>query len=221
MDISNIEYNTDREHLIIPEYGRHIQKMVNHAIAIEDKEERNKVAKAIIGVMGNLQPHLRDVPDFQHKLWDQLFIISKFKLDVDAPVPILTEEELKQRPEPLEYPQSHPKYRFYGNNIISMIKVANSWEESDMKEALVYTIANHMKKCFLNWNKDTVEDDVIFEHLYELSDGKINLKGSSEDLTNSSSLLKTKKRYNNNNSNSNHNKKHQRNNNYKHKRRSN
>lgn len=220
MDISNIEYNTDREHLIIPEYGRHIQKMINHAIAIEDKEERNKVAKAIIGVMGNLQPHLRDVPDFQHKLWDQLFIISKFKLDVDAPVPILTEEELKQRPEPLEYPQSHPKYRFYGNNIISMIEVANSWEESEIKEALVYTIANHMKKCFLNWNKDTVEDDVIFEHLYELSDGKINLKGSGEDLTNSSSLLKSKKRYSNN-SNNNNNKKHQRNNNYKHKRRSN
>jgi len=216
MQTQEIEYNTEREQLVIPEYGRHIQKMVNHAVAIEDKEERNKVARAIIGVMGNMQPHLRDVPDFQHKLWDQLFIISKFKLDVEAPYPILTEEELMQRPDPLEYPQNHPKYRFYGNNIIRMINVANSWEASDLKEALVFTIANHMKKCFLNWNKDTVEDDVIFNHLYELSDGKINLKNSTEDLSNSSSLLKTKKRYTNNNNNK---KQRSNNNNYKQKRR--
>ena len=218
MHTQEIEYNTEREQLVIPEYGRHIQKMVNHAITIEDKEERNKVAKAIIGVMGNMQPHLRDVPDFQHKLWDQLFIISKFKLDVDAPYPILTEEELMQRPDPLEYPQNHPKYRFYGNNIIRMINVANSWEDGDLKEALVFTIANHMKKCFLNWKKDTVEDDVIFNHLYELSEGKINLKDSTEDLSNSSSLLKTKKRYTNTNNNNNK-KPRSNNNNYKQKRR--
>lgn len=220
MHTQEIEYNTEREQLVIPEYGRHIQKMVNHAIAIEDKEERNKVAKAIIGVMGNMQPHLRDVPDFQHKLWDQLFIISKFKLDVDAPYPILTEEELMQRPDPLEYPQNHPKYRFYGNNIIRMINVANSWEDGDLKEALIFTIANHMKKCFLNWNKDTVEDDVIFKHLYELSDGKIDLTNSTEDLSNATSLLKTKKRYTNTNSSNNNNKKpRSNNNNYKQKRR--
>ena len=142
MQVQDIEYNTEREQLVIPEYGRHIQKMVNYAITIEDKEERNKVAKAIIGVMGNMQPHLRDVPDFQHKLWDQLFIISKFKLDVEAPYPILTEEELMQRPDPLEYPQNHPKYRFYGNNIIRMINVANSWEDSDLKEALIPACVN-------------------------------------------------------------------------------
>ena len=203
MYTQNLEYNTEREQLVIPEYGRHIQKMIAHAIATEDREERNKVAKAIIGVMGNMQPHLRDVADFQHKLWDQLFIISKFKLDVDAPFPVLTEEELLQRPEPLEYPQSHPKYRFYGNNITSMINVANSWEDGDLKEALIYTIANHMKKCFLNWNKDTVEDNLIFRHLYELSNGKIDLKDSNEDLSNSTSLMKTKKRFNNSNTSSN------------------
>jgi len=199
MQAANLEYNTEREHLVIPEYGRHIQKMVNHALSIEDREERNKVAKAIIGVMGNLQPHLRDVPDFQHKLWDQLFIISKFELDVDAPFPVLTQEELYQRPEKLNYPQNHPKYRFYGNNITRMIDVANSWEDGDLKEALVLTIANHMKKCFLSWNKDTVEDYLIYNHLYELSDGKIDLRNSKEDLSDASSLLKTKKRYSNNN----------------------
>jgi hypothetical protein len=193
--IDNLEYNTEREHLIIPEYGRHMQKMINYCKALETKEERNKVAKAIISVMGNLQPHLRDVPDFQHKLWDQLFIMSNFELDVDSPYEKPSKEVLEEHPEPLEYPQNFPKYRFYGNNIKTMIDVANTWEEGQLKEALVYTIANHMKKCFLNWNKDTVEDDVIFNHLYELSDGKINLKGTDEDLTDSTSLMRSKKKY--------------------------
>ena len=195
--IDHLEYNTEREHLIIPEYGRHLQKMINYATSRETKEERNKVAKAIISVMGNLQPHLRDVPDFQHKLWDQLFIMSDFKLDADSPYEKPSKEVLQSRPEPLKYPQNHPKYRFYGNNIKTMIDVANTWEEGELKEALVYTIANHMKKCFLNWNKDTVEDDVIFDHLYELSNGKINLKNKEEDLTDSSSLMRSKKRQSN------------------------
>ncbi len=196
--IDNIEYNTERPKLIIPEYGRHIQKMVDHAVAAESKEERNKLAKSIIAVMGNLNPHLRDVPDFQPMLWDHLFIISDFKLDVDSPYPIPTQEELSERPEPLMYPQNFPKYRFYGNNIKRMIDVAVGWEEGDKKEGLVLTIANHMKKCFLNWNKDTVEDDVIFNHLYELSEGKINLKNSNEDLSNADQLMKNKKRYSSN-----------------------
>ena len=196
--IDELEYNTEREHLIIPEYGRHLQKMINYATSRETKEERNKVAKAIISVMGNLQPHLRDVPDFQHKLWDQLFIMSDFKLDADSPYEKPSKEVLQARPEPLKYPQNHPKYRFYGNNIKTMIDVANTWEEGELKEALVYTIANHMKMCFLNWNKDTVEDDVIFNHLYEFSNGKINLKNKEEDLTDSSSLMRSKKRQSSN-----------------------
>jgi hypothetical protein len=171
--------------------------MVAHAISKETKEERNKVANSIISVMGNMNPHLRDVPDFQHKLWDQLFIISDFKLDVDSPFPIPSKEELTERPESLEYPQNFPKYRFYGNNIKRMIDVANSWEDGEMKEGLVLTIANHMKKCFLNWNKDTVEDDVIFNHLFELSEGKLNLKESDEKLLDTMTILKNKKSYGN------------------------
>jgi len=190
-----LQYNTEREHLIIPEYGRHLQKMINHAVAQESKEERNRLAKAIISIMGNMQPHLRDVPDFQHKLWDQLFIMSDLKLDADSPFEIPTEEMLSVRPEPLKYPQNFPKYRFYGNNIKTMIDVANTWEAGEMKEALEYTIANHMKKSFLNWNKDTVEDTVIFSHLFELSDGKIDLRGSNEDLSDSTSLLKTQRKF--------------------------
>ena len=191
----DLEYNTEREHLIIPEYGRHIQKMVNYAKTRETKEERNRLAKAIISVMGNLQPHLRDVPDFQHKLWDQLFIMSGFELDADSPFDKPSKELLDERPEPLKYPQNHPKYRFYGNNIKTMIDVCSNWEEGELKEALKYTIANHMKKCFLNWNKDTVEDEVIFDHLFELSNGEINMKGSKEDLSDSSSLMRSKKKF--------------------------
>ncbi|SDB25768.1 protein of unknown function [Flavobacteriaceae bacterium MAR_2010_188] len=195
--IDDLEYNTEREHLIIPEYGRHLQKMVNYAKALPTKEERDKVAKAIISVMGNLQPHLRDVPDFQHKLWDQLFIIADFELDAESPYPTPSQEELQSRPESLGYPQNHPKYRFYGNNIKTMIDVANTWEDGDLKDALVYTIANHMKKCFLNWNKDTVEDDVIYTHLKELSGGKIDLHKTDEDLTDATSLMRGKKKYTN------------------------
>jgi hypothetical protein len=192
-----LEYNTEREHLIIPEYGRHLQKMINHAVAQESKEERNRLAKAIISVMGNMQPHLRDVPDFQHKLWDQLFIMSDFKLDAESPFDKPTEEQLNLRPEPLSYPQNFPKYRFYGNNIKTMIDVANTWEAGEMKDALQYTIANHMKKSFLNWNKDTVEDVVIFGHLFELSNGKIDLRDSKEPLSEISSLLKVQRKFTN------------------------
>lgn len=195
MTIDDLEYNTEREHLIIPEYGRHMQKMIHYAKTRDTKEERDKVAKAIISVMGNMQPHLRDVPDFQHKLWDQLFIMADFELDVDSPYPKPSRELLSGRPDPLKYPQNFPKYRFYGNNIKTMVDVANTWEDGELKEALIFTIANHMKKCFLNWNKDTVEDDVIYGHLYELSNGKINLQNSEEDLSDATSLMRSKTKF--------------------------
>ena len=196
-EVSYLEYNSQRSHLIIPEYGRHLQKLIDQATAIADKEERNKAARYIISVMGSLNPHLRDVPDFQHKLWDQLFIMSDFRLDVESPYPIPSREVLQLKPDVLKYPQNFPKYRYYGNNIKYMIDVANKWEEGEMKNALVKVIANHMKKSYLSWNKDTVKDDVIFEHLYELSDGKLNMLQSTEELLNTTDLLRTNKRISN------------------------
>lgn len=190
--VEHLEYNTERSSLHIPEYGRHFQKMVDYAVTLEDKDERNKVAQSIISVMGNLQPHLRDVPDFQHKLWDQLFIMSDFKLEVDSPFPITAKEVLQQRPEPLPYPQNHPKYRFYGNNIKRMIDVAMQWDKGDLRDGLEYAIANHMKKCYLNWNKDSVEDSAIFAHLKEMSNGEIDLAPAGESLTESSFFLKNR-----------------------------
>ena len=194
--IDNLQYNTERSMLSIPKYARHIHKMIQQVLAEDNKEERNKQAQAIIGIMGNLNPHLRDVADFQHKLWDQLFIMSNFELDVDAPFPKPDAEVLAAPPTPLAYPQSYPKYRFYGNNIKGMIDVIVEWEEGDLKEALVYVIANHMKKCFLNWNKDTVEDKVIFGHLAELSNGKLVINSEDEVLSASENLIRlTNKRF--------------------------
>lgn len=196
-EVSYLEYNSERSHLIIPEYGRHLQKLIDQATEIEEREERNKAAKYIISVMGSLNPHLRDVLDFQHKLWDQLFIMSDFKLDVDSPYPIPSKDILTQKPDRLKYPQNFPKYRFYGNNIKYMIDVANSWEESDLKNALVLVIANHMKKSYLSWNKDTVTDEIIFQHLFELSDGKIDLMKTKEELSNTYDLMKVNKKVSN------------------------
>ena len=190
--MESLQYNTKRTQLIIPEYGRHVQIMVNQLVATEDKEERNKMSKAIIGIMGNLSPHLRDVPDFQHKLWDQLFIMSDFELDVDGPYEKPSRELLEEKPARLPYPQKFPRYRFYGNNLKSMINVAKGWEDGDMKNALVFNIANHMKKCFLNWNKDTVEDIVILNHLAELSGNILTVKEELLPLTDSAELLKGK-----------------------------
>jgi hypothetical protein len=195
--VFNLEYNAERPHLIIPEYGRHLQKLIDQAKVIPDREERNKAARYIIQVMGSLNPHLRDVPDFQHKLWDQIFIMADFMLDVDSPYPIPTREVINLKPERLSYPQKNPKYRFYGNNIKYMIEVANKWEEGEMKSALVKVIANHMKKSYLSWNKDTVTDTVIFEHLYELSEGTINLLGSEEELSTTNDLIRTNKKVTN------------------------
>ena len=177
--------------------------MIDQAKAVEDREERNKQAKGIISVMGNMQPHLRDVPDFQHKLWDQLFVIAGFDLDVDSPYPIPDKEELAARPKKMAYPQKRPRYRFYGNNIQGMINVALGWEKGEKREALAYIIANHMKKSFLNWNKDSVDDSVIFKHLFELSDGEINLAAKEEDLLESKALIYRNTSTNRSRSNSN------------------
>ena len=211
----DLEYNSERPLMIIPEYGRHIQKLVDHCVALETKEERDKMAKAIVDVMGNLQPHLRDVPDFKHKLWDQLYIMADFKLDAESPYPQPSKEELQEKPEALAYPKSASRYRYYGNNIQTMIDVALSWEESEKREALVYTIANHMKKCYLNWNKDTVDDAVIFNHLYDLSDGKLDLRNSEEELTDSKNLLRKRNSQGQNHSKNNHKKQHHNNKNRK------
>jgi hypothetical protein len=190
ISLSSLEYNAARSKMFIPEYGRHLQKLIDLAVAVEDKIQRNKMANYIIKIMGTLNPHLRDVPDFQHKLWDQLFIMSNFKLDVDSPFPIPTKDVVHLKPEKLNYPQKNPKYRYYGNHIKNMVDIAMNWKVAETKEALILVVANHMKKCYLSWNKDTVEDSVIYDHLLELSNGTINLHNREKGLTKSYELMK-------------------------------
>ncbi len=180
--------------MILPEYGRNIQKMVEYAIQIEDREERNKAALAIISIMGNLNPHLRDVNDFKHKLWDHLFIISDFKLDIDSPYEKPTREKLFEKPKPVPYSEYNIKYKHYGKIIELLIKEAIGYEDGIEKEMLIKLIANHMKKCYLTWNREAVNDESIFNDLNKLSGGELVV---SEDLKLSDSrdiLSKNKKK---------------------------
>ena len=188
------DYNTQRAKMIIPEYGRNIQKMIEYTIKIEDKEERNKAARAIISIMGNLNPHLRDVADFKHKLWDHLFIISDFKLEIDSPYEKPTPESLYEKPKQVPYSEYAIKYKHYGKIIELLIKEAIAFEDGPEKEMLIKLIANHMKKCYLTWNREVVNDELIFEDLKKLSGGALVV---SEDLKLSESrdiLSKNKKK---------------------------
>ncbi|HNV53415.1 MAG TPA: DUF4290 domain-containing protein, partial [Tenuifilaceae bacterium] len=154
-----MDYNTQRKKLVLPEYGRHIQQMVDYIAGIEDRDERNRLAKALIGIMGNLNPHLRDINDFKHKLWDHLFIMSDFKLDIDSPYPIPSLEEYMEKPQQIPYPNNPIKYKHYGRVIELMIEKAIEMEEGQEKDALKQLIANQMKKANIAWNKDSVIDE--------------------------------------------------------------
>jgi len=170
-----MDYNTQRKHLILPEYGRNIQNMVNHIMTIEDRDERNRLAKAIISIMGNLNPHLRDINDFKHKLWDHLAIMSNFKLDIDFPYDIPEKETFEKKPEQVPYNLNNIRFKHYGHSIKLMINEAIEMDDPKLRETLTLLIANHMKKSFLTWNKDSVGDDVIFKDLNILSQGKLQL----------------------------------------------
>ncbi|MEZ7931522.1 MAG: hypothetical protein ACI8RY_000226 [Urechidicola sp.] len=173
--MEGLNYNTTREELQIPEYGRNIKNMIEYAISVADKEERQKVANAIISVMGQLNPHLRDITDYTHKLWDHLFIISNFKLDVDSPYPKPIEGEVATKPDLLTYSEGKRKikYAYYGKSVSMFIKEAIALEDEKEKEVLTEAICNLMKKSFLTWNKDFVEDEVVFKHLKELSEERL------------------------------------------------
>ena len=175
-----LEYNSSRNKLVISEYGRHIQKLVEHALTLKDKEERQKMANGIIDIMGELNPQFRDVADFKHKLWDHLFVISNFELDVDSPYEKPIIEKLFEKPEPLAYPNSKIKYNHYGKVIELMIDEAVKMEDQELKSKLVIAIANQMKKSYVNWNLDTVEDEIILNQLTKLSKGKLSVPEATE-----------------------------------------
>jgi hypothetical protein len=168
-----MEYNTSRNKLLMPEYGRNIQKMVDYILTIEDRELRQKNANAIIELMGVLNPHLKNVEDFRHKLWDHIFRISDFKIDIDSPYPIPNAAEMFKKPEPLPYPRKNLKNRHIGKNISQIISKAMENEEESKKKGYINTIAYYMKLSYANWHKEQVQDDVIREELKSLSHGKL------------------------------------------------
>lgn len=184
-----MKYNTEDKPLILPEYGRNIQNMVDYCVSIEDRTERKRCADTIINIMGNMFPHLRDVNDFKHILWDHLAIMADFKLDIDYPYEIVNKEDLHSRPAKLPYGNSRIRYRHYGKTMEQMILKATELQESEERNQLVKLLANQMKKSFLTWNKDTVEDEKIFKDLHELSRGNIELSVDKIKLTDSRDLL--------------------------------
>jgi hypothetical protein len=188
----DMQYNTQKKHLALPEYGRNIQNMVDHCVSISDREERTRCANAIINIMGNMFPHLRDVNDFKHILWDHLAIMSDFALDIDYPYEVVKRENMYLKPPKLPYFQGKVTYKHYGKNLENMIKKATEYEDSELKDSLISMLANHMKKSFLTWNKEAVDDQKIFKDLKDLSDGRIVLTEDSYKLTESKDILSKK-----------------------------
>jgi len=171
----NFDYNSTRPKLILAEYGRNVQNMVDYICSLPSKEERNRHAQVVIDMMGFLNPHLRDVADFKHKLWDHLHIISDFKIDVDSPYPAPDPDSVHPKPELLDYPQHRIRYKHYGHTIEEMIARARIINDPEKKQAMILSIANFMKMAYLTWNKDSVEDDFILADLRELSGGELKL----------------------------------------------
>ncbi|HVY75521.1 MAG TPA: DUF4290 domain-containing protein [Puia sp.] len=168
-----MEYNTTRNHLIMREYGRHIQRMIEYLVTIEDRETRERNAQAVIELMGFLNPHLKNVEDFRHKLWDHLFLISDFKLDVSSPYPIPTRETLKLKPDVLPYPKRYPRLLHLGKNLELIIDKALQEENPEKKNGLANAVAYYMKLAYNNWHKETVHDDAIQSELNSITNGQL------------------------------------------------
>jgi len=171
-----MEYNTTRNHLIMKEYGRNIQKMIEYVLSIEDVDHRQRNAMSLIELMGTLNPHLRNVEDFRHKLWDHLFLISDFKLDVESPYPIPTRETLRAKPERLAYPKKYPRNRHFGKNLEMVIDKAINEDNPEKKEGFTQCIGNYMKLAYSNWHKESVHDDAIKAELNSITDGKLEFQ---------------------------------------------
>lgn len=193
-----MEYNTQQRKLSLPEYGRSVQNMVDYALTIEDRAERQRCANTIVNIMGGMFPYLRDAEDSNRKLWDHLAIMADFKLDIDYPVEIVKKEGLRIKPDRIPYSQNHIHYRHYGRYVQEMIQTAINYPEGEEKILYLELIANQMKKDYLNWNKDGVEDQKIFDDLYELSGGKIKISATDFHLLEQRVLMPRRRQANNN-----------------------
>ena len=180
-----MEYNTKREQLTIPEYGRNVQKMINHAVSLKDKNKQQECVDAIISFMGQMNPHLRDVKEFTHKLWDHLHIMSDFKLDISSPYQKPELKKLKEKPNKMDYPKNKIRFSYYGNTIPKMIKTALSMKGSE-REIITGMIANQMKKSYILFNESSVDNNIIKSHLKQLSNGQLSVADDFEFIRSSS-----------------------------------
>lgn len=173
-----MEYNTTRNYLVMREYGRHIQKMVEYLLTLEDREERQQQTKVVIELMGFLNPHLKNVEDFRHMLWDHLFYISDFQLDVDSPYPIPQRETYKAKPDPLPYPKRYPKYSHLGKNLENIVEKALKEEDPEKKAGFANTVAYYMKLAYSNWHKELVHDDAIRAEMDNITGGALEFSNT-------------------------------------------
>lgn len=195
-----MEYNTRLKQLTLPEYGRNIHNMVEYCMTLESKEERTKCAYTIVNIMGNMFPHLRDVNDFKHILWDHIAIMSDFQLDIDYPYDVVKKEDLQIKPERLHYSRPDMRFKHYGKTLENMLNVIPTLETQEEKDQLIMLLAIQMKKSYLQWNKE-VDDQKIFEDLYMLSEGTIDIRDKNIKLPAAKELNINKSNSNNNNNN--------------------
>lgn len=167
------DYNTQRKKLLMPEYGRNVQRMVEYVKGIPDKEKRNEQIKAVVNVMGTLNPQLRDIEDFKHKLWDHVQIIADFDIDIDSPYEIPTRDIITSKPDPMTLHQAPIAARHYGRNIQNMIKIIAAKEDDEVKDAMIKALASYMRQQYLIWNKDSVSEETIFNDIRTLSEGRL------------------------------------------------
>lgn len=168
-----MEYNTTRNQLLMAEYGRNVQKMVEHLLTIEDRDKRTKNAVAIVELMGILNPSLKAVEDYKHKLWDHLHQIADFQLDVDCPYPVPTREQVREKPKPLSYPQKRIRNRHFGKNLTMLIEQALEEKDDEKRQSMTQLIGYYMKLAYINWHREPVHDDMIRSELAELTEGKL------------------------------------------------
>jgi hypothetical protein len=188
-----MDYNSERNKLVLKEYGRHVQKIVETCVQIKDRDRRNEFAREIIELMGQVNPHLRNVEDFRHKLWDHLFIMSDYKLDVDSPYPIKNRAEIEKKPARLPYPQSKIKYKHYGKNVEALVAKAIHTEDAEKQAGFTQCIGNFMKLVYQNWSKESVNDETIKNDLRLLSKGAL-VVSDEHDLNSLARANKMKKR---------------------------
>ena len=170
-----MEYNSQRPKLMISEYGRIIQNMARAAAKIEDRQERNAVARAIIELMSQASPQFKNIEEYRHKLWDHLIMISDFKLVVDSPYPFPDRKNVVVKSdEPLPYPKHRIRLRHYGRNLETLVAKAKDMDE-DKRRGLAHVVANYMKLCYANWSKEMVSDEAIRQDLEIISNGLLAL----------------------------------------------